>query len=185
MADSVSIPSAVSAVRAGGGTGADVPLNGCSTSSWPLLLRLLALLLLYTIIFGCALPPALHVIGIYEGPEVAVEVSDDSRPIVLALSAYSSTHWKVTLHSGVRLSKVILGGYHAQRVSGIPLEIPVETYTHDPSPCKRCWQGGEYFYSYKSPPEQLKRITGLDPTSFQGRYRGSAFAIFPGMKNTE
>lgn len=148
-------------------------------------LRLLPLLLLSTVIFGCARTPALHVIGIYEGPEVAVEVSDESRPIVLALSAYDKTHWKVTLHSGVRLSKVILGGYHAQQVSGIPLDIPVETYTHDPSPCERCWQGGEYFYSYTRPPEQLQKITGLDPTSFQGRYSGSAFAIFPGMNKIE
>ena len=113
--------------------------------------------------------------------EVAVSVSDDTRPIVLALTAYDKTHWKISLKNGVQLTKVILGGYHAQRVSGIPSETPIETYTHDPSPCDRCQQGANYFYSYKTPPQELKKITGLEVTTFQGKYRGSEFAIVPGM----
>ena len=113
--------------------------------------------------------------------EVVVKVSDDSKPIVLGLTGYNKIHWKVSLGSGVKLAKVILAGYHAQRVSGIPTETPVDTYTRDPSPCERCWQGATYFYSYKSPPQQLTDITGLDVTSFQGRYQGSIFSIFRGI----
>lgn len=116
---------------------------------------------------------------------IVVNVSDDTRSIVLALTAHDRTLWRVSLKSGVKLTKVILAGYHAQRVSGIPLEIPIETYTYDPSPCERCWQGAKYFYSYQSPPIQLKEITGLEPTSFQGRYRGTAFSIFPGIEKVE
>jgi hypothetical protein len=114
--------------------------------------------------------------------EVVVNVSDDSRPIVLALTAYNRTHWKVILEGSVRITKVILAGYHSQRVSGIPAGTPIETYTHDPSPCERCWQSGEYFYSYRSPPAQLKEITELEVTTFQGRYEGYEFSIFPGIK---
>jgi hypothetical protein len=33
--------------------------------------------------------------------EVAVNVSDSSAPIVLALTAYDKTHWKVSLKNGV------------------------------------------------------------------------------------
>jgi hypothetical protein len=117
--------------------------------------------------------------------EVAVSVSDDSRPIVIALTAYDKTYWKVSVKEGVKLKKVILGGYHSQRVSGIPTETPIETYTYDPSPCERCWQGSKYFYSYEKPPQQLKEITGLEVTSFQGRYKGGDFAIFPGIKKVE
>jgi len=120
--------------------------------------------------------------GIHSEKEIVVNVSDDSRPIVLALTAYDRTLWKVSLKRGVKLTKVILAGYHSQRVSGIPPETPVETYTHDPSPCERCRQGAEYFYSYQGPPGQLKEITGLEVTSFQGRYKGAEFSIFPGIR---
>jgi len=40
-------------------------------------------------------------------------------------------------------------------------------------------QSDKYFYSYKNPPERLKEITGLDVTSFQGRYKETEFFIFP------
>jgi hypothetical protein len=116
--------------------------------------------------------------GVQTEKEVVVNVSDDSGPIVLALTAYNRTLWKVSLASGVKLTKVVLGGYHTQRVSGIPAETPIETYTHDPSPCERCWQGSEHFYSYQKPPEKLMEVTGLDVTSFQGRDKGTEFFIF-------
>lgn len=117
--------------------------------------------------------------------EVTVHVSDDSRPVVLALTAYDRTLWKVSLKSGVKLAKVILAGYHSQRVSGIPPETPIEVYTHDPSPCDQCWQAAKYFYSYQAPPVQLREITNLEVSSFQGRYKGTEFSIFPGIKTME
>lgn len=122
---------------------------------------------------------------IHAEKEVTVRVSDDSRPIVLALTAYDKTYWKVILKGGVNLRKVILGGYHSQRISGIPAETAIEIYTFDPSPCERCWQGAKHFYSYEKPPHQLGEITGLGITSFQGQYNGSDFSIFPGMKEAK
>lgn len=130
-------------------------------------------------------PPSIECHQKYAGKhtekEVVVNINDNSSPIVLALTAYDRTNWKVSLREKVKLIKVILAGYHSQRVSGIPAETPIEVYTHDPSPCERCWQGSEYFYSYKSPPKQLKKITGLEITSFQGQYKGAKFSIFRGM----
>jgi hypothetical protein len=64
--------------------------------------------------------------GIRFEKEIIVNVSDDSSPIVLALTAYDKTHWKVSLRGGARLAKVILAGYHSQRVSGIPPDTPIE-----------------------------------------------------------
>jgi hypothetical protein len=90
--------------------------------------------------------------------------------------------WKVALKPGVRLNKVILGGYHRQQVTGIPADIPIETYTYDASPCDHCWQGPKHFESYEEPPRELRDVTGLPVTSFQGRYTGSEFFIFPGIK---
>jgi len=123
--------------------------------------------------------------GKHAEKEILINVSDDSIPIVLALTAYDRTLWKVSLKRGVKLSKVILAGYHSQRVSGIPSDTPIETYTYDPSPCEHCWQSAKYFYSYEKPPHQLKEITGLEVTSFQGRYKGDSFSIFHGIKKVE
>lgn len=117
--------------------------------------------------------------------EVVVNISDDTQPLVLALTAYDRTHWKVIAKKGVKIVKVILAGYHSQRVSGIPVETLIEAYTHDPSPCERCWQSEKYFYSYKAPSPELREITGLEATSFQGRYKGTEFAIFPGIRKQE
>lgn len=115
--------------------------------------------------------------------EVSVDVSDTSRPIVLAFTAYDKTHWKVKLAPGVEVKRVILGGYHAQRISGVSDKTEIETYTYDSSSCPLCAQSGRYFYSHEAPPVQLREITGLEVTSFQGRYKGSSFSIFPGIKS--
>ncbi len=113
---------------------------------------------------------------------VEIAVTDASQPIVLALTAYDKTHWKIDALPEVVFEKIILGGYHSQRVSGIDPNVPIETYTYDSSPCQSCWQGSKYFYSYKNPPPELRQITGLKVSSFQGRYRASRFSIFPNMK---
>lgn len=127
------------------------------------------------------LPPSSKCLTKAEG-NVIVNITDSTKPIVLALMAYNKNHWKVRLGKGVKITKLILAGYHSQRVSGLSVDIPVETYTYDPSPCATCLKGAGYFYADESPPAQLKEITGLDPSSFQGGYTGDEFFIFPGMK---
>jgi ankyrin repeat protein len=146
--------------------------------------------------------PILHAIGVYQArsKEIVVNVSDDTRPIVLALSAYDATHWKIKPEAGVIIEKIILSGYHTQRVSGVHETVRIETYTYESSPCGQCValvrksrgttkpevncgsrgcsdDDVNYFYSYREPPRELKEITGLDITSFQGRYEGSEFSI--------
>ena len=113
--------------------------------------------------------------------EVSVDLSDTTRPIVLALSAYSKTNWKVKLAPGVELQRVILSGYESQRITGLPESMPIETFTYEASPCPRCVQGGRHFHSWESPALPLREITGLEVTSFQGKYKGESFSIFPGV----
>ena len=148
--------------------------------------------------------PALHVIGVYEGAvggansdqdrwsrqmghneerEVRVNITDRTRPIVLVLTADEWTVWKLNLASGVRLTRIIVGGYHAQRVTGLKPGTPIEVYTYDPSPCDTCFQSSKYFTFYEAPPvDFLRELTGLEITSFQGRYHGTEFSIFKNMK---
>ncbi len=116
------------------------------------------------------------------GGQVVVNVSITGKPLILAFSAYEKTKWIVKTKGGVLIEKVILGGYHSQSVEGITHDVPIEVYTYDSSHCEKCYQGRGYFYSYKVVPEQLKDITGLSACSWQGRYRGEEFSIFPEMK---
>lgn len=157
--------------------------------------------------------PELHVIGVYEGTDpdnglsehsnccrqgmvtptgksksggqVIVNVSITNKPIILAFTAYDKTKWIVRPENGVVIEKVILGGYHSQSIEGLPQNTPIEVYTHDSSPCSRCFHGGQYFYSYKVVPEELRSITEVTATSWQGKYRGLEFSIFPNMKQLE
>lgn len=119
------------------------------------------------------------------GGRVIVNVSIIDRPLILAFCAYDKTKWIVKLENGVSIEKVILGGYHAQSVEGIPENTPIEVYTHDSSPCARCYQGNTSFYSYKDVPSELKNISEIPPTSWQGKYKGLEFSIFPGMKQLD
>lgn len=134
--------------------------------------------------------PLLHVIGVYEGAvptnvpnekEVIVTISDNKQPIILCLMAYDSTLWTLNIKSGVRIQKIILAGYHSQRIRGLITPKILQVYSHDYSPCNNCWDGKKYFYSYTKPPFEITEITGYDVTTFQGKYSGKEFFIFPGM----
>ena len=155
------------------------------------------LVIIILLLNGCSVIPELHVIGVYEGinvknnvkheqpkgKTVIVNISITNKSIVLALSSYAKTKWIIKAEKTVDIEKIILSGYHSQSVIGVPNTIPIEVYTYDNSPCLHCYQGNSYFYSYKSPPSsKLKKITGLEITSWQGKYRGREFSIFPNMK---
>jgi len=117
------------------------------------------------------------------GGTVTVNISITNKPLILSFSSYDKTKWIVKAENHVIIERIILSGYHSQSVTGIPKETPVEVYTYKNSPCRSCYQGSGYFYSYKSPPSsKLKEITGLDITSWQGRYTGEEFSIFPDIK---
>jgi hypothetical protein len=77
-------------------------------------------------------------------------------------------------------------GYHTQKITGLPNDVPVEAYTYEPSPCPKCWQGNWRedmdYYDAKEPPKELKGISDLPISTFQGRYTGGEFSIYTGMK---
>lgn len=116
------------------------------------------------------------------GGQVIVNVSIKDRPLILAFTAYGKTKWIVRAEGGVVIEQVILGGYHAQTVEGISEQTPIAVYTHDSSSCDRCYQGSGYFYAYESIPAKLRSLTGLQASSWQGKYRGVEFSIFPGVR---
>lgn len=128
-------------------------------------------------------------IGVNRYREVIVNVSDKTAPLVLALSAYNYVTWIIKPEQGVVIEKVILMGYHTQKVTGLGKKVPVEAYTYESSPCPTCWQGdwreGMNFYDAKEPPKELKGISDLPVSTFQRRYKGGEFSIYVGMKSLE
>jgi len=105
--------------------------------------------------------------------------------MVLVLCAYGKVRWDLSLAQGARVQKVILAGYHDQRLESAPKGVPVELYTHD---------GGsaQHFYAYQREEETypqavgtLKKLTGLEVSTFQGAYRYPGKPFVVGSANGE
>jgi RNA polymerase sigma factor (sigma-70 family) len=134
----------------------------------------------------------LHVVGVY-GPKdegvVTVEVRPTARPVVLVLTAYLETEWRVKLAAGARLKQVIVSGYFAQEIRGVPAGVPVANRSYDPPDGSRRRGGWFYEYQWDTPQcrEMVRRLnaeTGLPIASFQGEYQGGSFVV-DGAKGRE
>lgn len=128
--------------------------------------------------------PALHLVGIHVADGTVVKVTDKSRPIVLALCAYNPSKWTIQLAPGVRLRRVIVGGYHSQKVVGVPEGTPLSIYTYEDG------TGGFHAYKkdepeYAKAARKLRDVTGLDVTTFQGAYQCSRTPIVVGPENAD
>lgn len=142
--------------------------------------------------------PEVQVIGVYEGARppgaraagaVTVKAGGLGRPVILVLTSYEPVVWKVEAPMGA-VVRVVAAGYHRQTVEGLDGKVPVTLLSHE---------GGDkdYFYAYrKEAPaaapgnerdearrnwgrllERVKKLTGQDVKSFQGKYAGSSFAV--------
>lgn len=136
----------------------------------------------------------LHVIGIYEGRGamhgagsdarvtgvVDVVVAPRPKPIVLALSSYEPVRWRLTLESGAQLARVITQGYYAQEVEGAP--DGVEIVHREPGQACSYAYGWEVVHNsgggnFALMLADIRDVTGLTETSFQGCYGGERFEI--------
>jgi hypothetical protein len=125
----------------------------------------------------------LHILGLYEGDTfkgdrgfVEVKVTDTSAPLILALGAYESVHWQIEAAPGVVIKQVILSGYKPQFVSGLAEGTSIADYS-------RHGESSEFLpYAYDRRSDdsegpryprlvaELKKLTGLEPSTFQGAY---------------
>jgi len=112
---------------------------------------------------------------------VTVNISDETTPVILGLMSYEGVTWQIKTRPGVVIEKVILAGYHQQRIEGVG-DAQVDVYSYDNSPCDRCVQKGRYFYSYERVPFEMEVAAGVRATSFQGNYTGGSYQIFKGMQ---
>ncbi len=128
--------------------------------------------------------PHLHLVGIHVADGTVVEVTDRSRPVVLALCSYNRSTWTVNVAKGVNLTRVIVGGYHSQRIKGLPQNTPLEVYTYDDR------TGGFHTYKKDDPKHaevarQLRDLTGLDIVTFQGAYQYKGRPVTVGPDNAD
>lgn len=133
----------------------------------------------------------LHLVGVYESHphhrgqnhptgEAQVRVTRQGKPIILALSSYEPVNWNVQVEPGVEIEKIIINGYHDQKVTGIS-GVPIEEYSHQDTGKFL----GNFVYQWNSAENQetpalvtqLNQLTGTELTSFQGCYRGNQFVI--------
>ncbi|MEL7037352.1 MAG: hypothetical protein AAFO04_17285 [Cyanobacteria bacterium J06592_8] len=133
----------------------------------------------------------LHLVGVYESHryhrrndhpvgEAQVKVSRRGKPIILALSSYEPVNWNIQVEPGVEIEKIILNGYHDQKVTGVS-GVPIEEYSYEDTGKYL----GDFVYQWssvnpqKTPAlvSQLNQLTGTQLTSFQGCYRGNQFEI--------
>jgi len=112
---------------------------------------------------------------------VTVNISDETTPVILGLMSYEAVTWQIKTTPGVVIEKVILAGYHQQRIQGVG-DAQVDVYSYDNSPCDRCVQKGRYFYAYERVPFEMEVAAGVRATSFQGNYTGGSYQIFKGMQ---
>lgn len=133
--------------------------------------------------------PELHLLGVYEShsdhgggthPEGAASVEVTRKaPLILALSSYEPIHWTVSAAQGARIERIILNGYHPQRVTA-PEGIPVENRSGSGN-----WLGA---YAYAWPAASggsntpalvsaLESLTSTQLSSFAGCYQGTSFKL--------
>ncbi|MDD2463356.1 MAG: hypothetical protein PHI97_05110 [Desulfobulbus sp.] len=119
--------------------------------------------------------------------EVTVYIHHQT-PVVLALMSYEPVIWDIRGEETSKVQKVILAGYHDQDIKGLEANTPVDVYTYEASSCRNCRRQSGYFYAYRnegreyeSALRQLKTITGLSPSSFQGSYKANYFSLTPSV----
>lgn len=131
--------------------------------------------------------PRFHAVGLYEGSknqngDAEIHVSDTSGPITLAVCAYETVNWYITVAEGVDLQRIIASGYESQSIQEIPEGVHVGGHL------QKARSGHQYrFYAHYSPAEwvevsqQLKLLTGMELNTRQGayKYEGSPFVIGP------
>jgi hypothetical protein len=109
------------------------------------------------------------------------------KPVVLVLSAYHQTHWKVKVEKGAAVTSVILLGNYAKEVSGT--DAPVDYLAEILPTGKRSGHSG--FNAMKMETVEYERLvklvkdqTGKELTSFQAHYQSEKepFVITPSAK---
>lgn len=107
-----------------------------------------------------------HSYGYHPAGAADVYIHRTARPVVLIFSAYEPTLWRIHADPGVRVSRVVLYGYHRQQVTGVPQDTEVV----DQIGRSRPRGGGE-------PPQTLAEDAGATILSSTYCYDAATFSL--------
>ncbi len=128
--------------------------------------------------------PEVHMLGIYESGtgQVDVHLERTVAPIVLVLSAYNPTEWRIHTTAGVSLQKIILNGYNPHTLigaEGIPL-IDRSDPVNNVVQYVYTWNTSDLGYQNGLAPAwvyQMESIAGAPLNTFTGCRQASEFTI--------
>jgi len=132
---------------------------------------------------SAAFPDLLKTASVANGI-VTIKVPESTQPIVLVLSAYESTIWKIEASSKSNLLQVIVGGFQPQEVVGV--KVPVVYKVNQTLPGLQ--RNRDYFYSYTATGTTYNRMIesvrqtigkGLDHFDGVHTYDGKPVVINP------
>ena len=132
---------------------------------------------------ACAEDAELHIFGQYTAPDNAttVVVRRTGAPLVLVLSSYDPTDWRLDIADGVRLQQVILSGYTESRLVNAPDGVDVVNRSGRDrgsfSACGYRWPADDQGCNTPALVQNAERATELTLTSFQGCYTGAEYLL--------
>jgi hypothetical protein len=93
-----------------------------------------------------------------------------SRPLALVFSSYEPVLWRVHADAEVRIERVVLYGYHSQRVTGVPEGVPVVDRSGEDQPRPGYQAGGP-------PPDYVATDAEAPFGSATGCYHAALFTL--------
>jgi hypothetical protein len=133
--------------------------------------------------------PEIHIFGVYETrsdhsfdyrPQGVADITIErqGKPLVLVLSSYEPTKWRLHKSAGVNIETVILNGYHEQQVEGTSGIITIinRSGVNSISPSAYKWpsKGKDDTRILVS---WVEKLIGTEITSFHGCYRATKFTL--------
>lgn len=80
----------------------------------------------------------------HEATTMQVAVHEPNAPVVLLLGAYEPTVWSVGWTRGTQIAAVLVTGYHRQKITGLPANVPLLVSSHeDRGPCGYAYVGAD------------------------------------------
>lgn len=108
--------------------------------------------------------------------QAEVVVNQPGKAVVLILTAYDPTVWRVGRTRNTQLLGVLVSGYHGQALIGIDKKVPHAVTSHETK--KTPW-----FYAYKASPgllamnDVVKRLIGREIDRFENRAVNGVFHV--------
>jgi hypothetical protein len=129
--------------------------------------------------------PELHYVSVYEPGATGVIDVFVERPVAmtLVLSSYEEVDWVLHVDPAVTLNGVLLNGFNAQNVTGVPGGVPTQTRTVAQTgtyfgyPCGYSWPYAGGGCDTNLLIAGVEAFTGQTSSGFIGCYTGEAFRV--------